>query len=123
MKKILVLAAFFLPLCGFAQDTLKCEIVKKDSKNLAGTELKGVVTDVKDYKPLDDVKVTIKAAGDDEVVKSIETDAKGSFSFKDIPAGKYEISFQRDGYKPYNYDAVWVNEGKTCSLGFPLYKM
>lgn len=93
----------------------------KNTSNITATELKGVVSDVASREPLNNVQVTIIAKTSD-VTKSITTDEDGKFSFKEIPAGKYAINFERKGYRPFNYDAVWVNEGKTCSLGFPLYK-
>lgn len=121
MKKIIFLAACVLPFFSMAQDTLKCETVAKERSNITGTVLKGVVADVQDYKPLDDVQVTLVAKTND-VTRSAETDSKGNFFFKEIPAGEYAIRFERDGYRTFNYDAVFVNEGKTCSLGFPLYR-
>lgn len=122
MKKILVLIALTLPVFSMAQNAKECETVIASPANLQATMLKGIVSDVKDRSPLDDVAVMIKSKATAET-KTIETNEKGAFVFTNIPAGEYEISFQRKGYKPFNYDAVWVTEGKTCSLGFPLYKM
>ena len=66
-----------------AQDTLKCEPIAKEKSNITGTVLKGVVADVENYKPLSAVQVTIVAKTND-VTKSVETDDKGNFSFKEI---------------------------------------
>ncbi len=126
MKKILVILALIIPFfssSSFAQAAIECELPENKESTLKEiTLLKGVVSDVENYKPLDNVVVTIKNMETD-VVKSVETDKKGNFSFSEIAGGAYEISFQRKGYKPYSYETVWVTEGKKCTLGFPLYKM
>ncbi len=107
MRQIIVaLMLFILPVCGFAADEKSVCLFK------------GTVADVNNNKPITDVAVVISCE-DENVSKKVQTDEKGHFAFKDLPAGKYEISLEGKGYETYKRSAV-VKEGGQLNLGFLL---
>jgi hypothetical protein len=86
------------------QDNMKmCPPIVKQMKTMAG------VIATNDNKPLEGVSLTLKG----EMSKTISTGIDGTFSFKDIPAGAYDLTPEKNDY-PLNgvstYDLVLMSK-------------
>ncbi len=66
--------------------------------------IKGIVTN-ENSQPISFVNITLE-----ELNRSAFTDTKGAFSFSDIPAGTYHISFKRSGYNSASIISTGAND-------------
>ena len=69
----------------------------------------GSVVDEKDGAPLDGVRVTL--TGRDGTVANRVTRTDGSYEFKDLPQGEYQLDFVKDGYTKSRIAAFPVAPG------------
>jgi hypothetical protein len=76
------------------------------------TGISGIITDIKDEKPLEGVKVTAKAGGDD--LGSATSGADGKWEITgDVPPGEVTVSYSKDGYEKEESEA-------TAEIGKPV---
>jgi hypothetical protein len=68
----------------------------------------GVVVRSGSSTPIEDVRVTLERQGSSSAEipfnDSTMTDDAGRFGFKNLPAGRYHVHWQRDGYFPHSRD-------------------
>lgn len=83
--------------------------------NPARGAVQGQLFDSTTRVPLEGVDVQI--VGTDF---SALTDARGRFSFSNIPAGRYTVTYRRDGYAPITVEDVEVSAGKTAELDYAM---
>lgn len=78
-----------------------------------GYSVSGTVTDASGTIPVEDVTVTLVDAYG---VAPVTTGADGTYSFKDVPPGSYEIRSEKGGYYVFpEYQALTI-DGKTDPL-------
>lgn len=81
--------------------------------------LTGVVVDAADKKPASDVVVTATSPalqGEQVVV----TDGSGFYRIPDLPAGTYQILFEKDGYKQYTSSGIALRTDVTLRVNAEL---
>ncbi|HVU56243.1 MAG TPA: TonB-dependent receptor, partial [Puia sp.] len=66
-------------------------------------------------KPLSSSSIALKRTKDSSVIKLSVSDAKGKYSFSDIPAGSYFINISHVGYTSRNTPTFDVTEGATVT--------
>lgn len=76
--------------------------------------LKGKVRDTKG-SGISGVTITVRQKGED--LKSVKSDGKGEFVMEGLPAGMYNVVFERDGYGSGVLYNVEVRKKKTGDLG------
>jgi len=79
------------------------------------TQLKGIITDKSDDKPIKGVTIAIVTTGETAV-----TDSKGEYSFKPIIKGRHTVRINKDGYQPYENDELEVKMGDINHLDVSL---
>ncbi len=82
--------------------------VRAQQAGAAGA-IAGSVVDEKDGAPLDRVRVTL--TGRDGTVANRVTRADGTYEFKDLPQGEYQLDFVKDGYTKSRIAAFPVTPG------------
>ena len=82
--------------------------VRAQQAGAAGA-IAGSVVDEKDGAPLDGVRVTL--TGRDGTVANRVTRADGTYEFKDLPQGEYQLDFVKDGYTKSRIAAFPVTPG------------
>ena len=102
MKKIQILAIVF----SVAVFTASCA---KDIVDLTG-DIQGTVKDDDGGKLLENCRVALSPGG-----KSASTDANGAFSFEDLEARTYTLSFSKSGYVDVTQE-VSVTTGQTTRV-------
>jgi hypothetical protein len=70
----------------------------RSTPRLVTGSIEGVVLHAGSRDPIGDVSVTLTADTLANAITSVLSDAKGRFSFTDVPPGKYSVVAQRDGY-------------------------
>ncbi|MEO8403557.1 MAG: TonB-dependent receptor [Chitinophagaceae bacterium] len=78
-------------------------------------QLRGTIIDQVLQQPLAGATVTIK-----EINKSVTTDEDGSFRFKDLPVGSYQLTVSYTGFKDAILENISINAGKESVLTIPL---
>jgi outer membrane receptor protein involved in Fe transport len=76
----------------------------------APSSITGVAIDPASRTPVAGVVVTLSSASSGE--QTAVTDANGVFTFKDLPAGTYQVRFKKSAFKPIARD-VALESGKT----------
>jgi CarboxypepD_reg-like domain len=82
----------------------------------SGTGFTGKVVDSKTQKPLQNVITSIQNTNQTQI-----TDALGTFTFKEVPAGSQLLQIKSSGYKS-QLIAVDVEEGKILDLGIVVFE-
>ena len=67
-------------------------------------------------KPADTVLVVAVNAADESKKHETRTDSKGDFELKDLPAGDYSLSFEKQGFEIFRSRKVPVQAGETVKL-------
>jgi len=119
MKRLLITMMLALPLGTFAATENKQKNAEKEA--VATTTFQGTIGDVSNYKPVDDVTLTV-ISSDNTVKKVVKTDNQGKFIVENIPAGIYKVKFEKDGYEPGKYQSLTLREGQANNFGFVLFK-
>jgi hypothetical protein len=97
-----LLAALLLVPAG-AQSKTQTGVLKGRVKERNGKALEGVI-----------VRATSAESEDDK--RETKSDAKGDFEFADLPAGRYSLSFEKQGYKTFITRKLEVTAGETTRL-------
>jgi cob(I)alamin adenosyltransferase len=79
------------------------------------TQLKGIVTDASDAKPLKGATVTIV-----NLNKTTSTDSAGKYSFKPVEHGKHTVTVGMEGYQSFENDEIEVKLGDIRHLNVEL---
>jgi hypothetical protein len=77
--------------------------------------LKGKVKE-RNGKPLEGVIVQATSAENKEDKRETRSDDKGDFGFDALPAGRYSLSFEKQGYKTFVTRKLEVAAGETTKL-------
>ena len=77
--------------------------------------LKGKVKE-RNGKPLEGVIVQATSAENKEDKRETKSDDKGDFGFDALPAGRYSLSFEKQGYKTFVTRKLEVAAGETTKL-------
>ncbi|MGV3706064.1 MAG: TonB-dependent receptor domain-containing protein [Arcticibacter sp.] len=75
---------------------------------VSGSEIDGVVKDA-NQKPVDYATVSLIRVADSAAVKSVMTDGKGRYSFKNIPASAYRVAVHQVGQSKHLSEVVTLN--------------
>lgn len=102
MLKFIPILLLFFPLLCFSQEV-----------PMPGQNIRGKVHDTQTGQTLDSVSVVLQD-------KKAYTDQEGSFTLKDIPVGRYTITFTKSGFKPYIIKELFVGSGKEVQLEISL---
>jgi hypothetical protein len=78
-------------------------------------QLRGTVVDLVLQKPLAGATVSIRELG-----KTVVTDERGNFRFRDLPVGTYQLTISYAGFKEAALDNIIINAGKETVLTAPL---
>lgn len=78
------------------------------------SSLNGVVYDNETSIPLENANITLSPSG-----KSMLTDSQGCFTFKDLDAGQYIITVQKNGYQP-NRKSINIISGEMNEVSIPM---
>ena len=79
-------------------------------------KIKGKVENIKNSKPIQNVKVTLRNKANTSVVYYKYTDSTGSFYLLDIPEGIYDITFEKKGYNKVINKDIKVDEDKKLEI-------
>ena len=128
MKNLLIALMLALPLSTFAatehqeknNDDPKTASVEPST--VQPTVLQGIIQDVSNFQPLSNVKLVITSKTSDDLKKITTTGKDGTFSVSDLPAGVYNVSFQKEGYEPGSYSSLTVKNGANNNFGFTLFQ-
>ena len=77
--------------------------------------LKGRVKE-RNGKALEGVIIRATSAENREDKRETKSDDKGAFEFDALPAGRYSLSFEKQGYKTFNTRKLEVAPGETTKL-------
>lgn len=77
--------------------------------SIPGSEIDGIVKDG-NQKPVDYATVSLIRVADSVSVKTVMTDEKGKFSFKNIPASEYQVAVNQIGNSKYLSEKLKVDE-------------
>lgn len=91
------------------------ELFEEDVKS-PGATLSGVVKDQKTKQALPGVEITLTGP---QVLKETTTDAHGSYTFENVPPGKYRLLAKKEYYKDYQ-KTLTLREGKRVRLNFSM---
>lgn len=97
-----LLAALLLVPAG-AQSKTQTGVLKGRVKERNGKALEGVI-------------VRATSAENEEDKRETKSDAKGDFEFAELPAGRYSLSFEKQGYKTFITRKLEVAAGETTRL-------
>ena len=67
-------------------------------------------------RSLEDVLVRATNARNKESKFEIKSDSKGEFTFAELPAGEYSLSFEKQGFKTFTTRKLEVTSGDTIKL-------
>jgi hypothetical protein len=67
-----------------------------------------------------DVALTIRNIARDEIVGTIVSEADGSYAFRNLAPGKYEVQATKDGFNPVSFPDVEVTLGQQVRLDVAL---
>jgi uncharacterized protein YegP (UPF0339 family) len=67
-------------------------------------------------RSLEDVLVRASNARNKESKFEIKSDSKGEFTFAELPAGEYSLSFEKQGFKTFTTRKLEVTSGDTIKL-------
>lgn len=87
--------------------------------DIKSATVRGRVIDTSTGKPVDDAAITIRAAGDSPMrfgLRTIATDASGTFIADSVPAGNYTVSAEKDGYGVKTADLTVGDSGGDVEL-------
>ncbi|WP_374163565.1 outer membrane beta-barrel protein [Arcticibacter sp. MXS-1] len=79
---------------------------------LRGNDISGKITDAQN-KALDYVTASLIRASDSTLIRTVMSDEKGGFSFKDVPRGEYKILLTQVGLEKYYSRTIAVTEAKA----------
>jgi hypothetical protein len=79
------------------------------------TQLKGIVTDKSDDKPIKGAVITIV-----ELAKTAKTDSAGEYSLKPIDHGNFTVRIEKEGYAPFENDEFEIKMGDIKHLDVEL---
>lgn len=82
------------------------------------TQLKGIVRDSADNKPVKGAVLTVVELG-----KTVKTNSKGEYSIKPIVHGKFTIKVTATGYQDFEADEIEIKMGDIRHLDVSLVKM
>jgi hypothetical protein len=103
MRRLITLIITLLPILGFAQ------------AKFAGA-VKGVIMDSLAEKPLQGATVVLLEPIDSSAVAYATSDANGSFTLKNLPAGAFSLSVSFTGFAPLNYAVVLSDTNALIKL-------
>jgi hypothetical protein len=88
------------------------------SQTQAGAQTGAIKGRVKERngKALEGVTVSATGAENKEDKRETKSDDKGDFEFKALPAGRYSLSFEKQGYKTFITRKLEVTVGETTKL-------
>ena len=76
------------------------------------SSITGVAIDTATQKPVAGVVVTLSSPSLAGSEQTVVTDATGTYTFKDLPAGSYQVRFKKSAFKPITRD-IAIEGGKT----------
>ncbi|HZF55649.1 MAG TPA: TonB-dependent receptor [Polyangiaceae bacterium] len=76
------------------------------------SSITGVAVDTATQKPVAGVVVTLSSPSLAGSEQTVVTDATGTYTFKDLPAGSYQVRFKKSAFKPITRD-IAIEGGKT----------
>src|SRR5215475_4332177 len=106
MKLLSGIAIICAPLLAFI---LLAEANAHSQKQMGA--LKGRVRE-RDGKALEGVIVRATNAENKEDKRETKSDYKGDFEFVSLPAGRYSLSFEKQGYKTFNTRVFEISAGE-----------
>ena len=109
MRKYSIIVAFILLYTGIMPLTL--------SAQLSVQNIRGTVRDAASNTPLPYGSVVLKNTGSPT---GVSTDSLGSFNFKDIPVGRYDIEVSYVGYHPVIIPEILLTSAKEVVLEIAL---
>ncbi|MDR1584288.1 MAG: carboxypeptidase-like regulatory domain-containing protein [Prevotellaceae bacterium] len=116
MKKIKIISVLSILSCLWMLYCISsCD--DKDSLAVQGN-IEGTVTDYKTGQAVSGVMVDIVSNNSTTFIKQTrQTGNNGKFSFKNIEAGDYKLSFSRSGYSENNQDVrVFADQTVPCDI-------
>jgi hypothetical protein len=122
MKKVLFACVLALPFYSMAYLPVAMATYPEDADTATEkTIFKGTIENLKDYKPLPDVLLTITSM-DGKMKKSATTDNSGKFFLADVPAGNYSLCFEKPGFERGVCQSLILKPGKVNTFGFFMYE-
>ncbi len=106
-------------ICGPLLAVLPPAPAGAQSRPLEGAQtgaLKGRVKE-RNGKALEGVIVRATNAENEEDKRETKSDEKGDFEFAALPAGRYSLSFEKQGYKTFITRKLEIAAGETTRLG------
>ena len=91
-----------------------CAIFTGSAVGQSGS-IKGKVRE-QNGRSLEDVLVRASNARNKESKFEIKSDSKGEFTFPELPAGEYSLSFEKQGFKTFTTRKLEVASGDTIKL-------
>jgi hypothetical protein len=83
--------------------------------------ISGTVKDAGTKSPLNEAVVTLSSSTL-QGQKLALTDSTGTYSVRNLPAGKYTISFEMEGYEKSIYENIVLQEGMSLGVSFQMVK-
>ncbi len=135
MKQLIITTAIAIGFCACssAQKTTKASNQMPDTATVESvtaaaaspqtsetTILKGSVTDLKEFKPLPKVEVSLRTFDDKWEKKSV-TDSRGNFVIKDVPPGTYKICYEKKGFENGVCQSITILAGQVKNIGLTMY--
>jgi hypothetical protein len=122
MKKVLFACLLALPFYGIANLPVAAVSTPGGADTaIAQTVFKGTIENLKNYKPLPDVLLTITSM-DGKMKKSVTTDKAGRFFLADVPAGNYSLCFEKPGFERGVCQSLILKPGRVNNFGFFMYE-
>ncbi|MDR2810780.1 MAG: carboxypeptidase regulatory-like domain-containing protein [Tannerellaceae bacterium] len=112
MKKFKFISMLSILVCLWMLSSISCE--EKDPLVVQGN-IEGMVVDAETDQAIPGVNVTIVANSSTTFAEQSKlTGSDGKFSFKDLEAGNYKLTFSKDGYED-NSKNINLSAGQTSS--------
>jgi len=83
--------------------------ILRAQNSIPGSEINGLVKDG-NQKPVDYATVSLIRVADSVSVKTVMTDEKGKFSFKNIPGSEYQVAVNQIGHSKYLSEKLKIDE-------------
>lgn len=81
----------------------------------------GMIKDAKTKSPLIEAVITVSSSAF-EGQKFAVTDTSGKYKINNLPAGKYSITFEMEGYEKHVQDNISLKEGMSVAVSYEMAK-
>ena len=83
--------------------------------------ISGVVKDARSKGPLNEAVITLSSTAF-QGQKFALTDSSGMYRVSNLPAGKYTVSFEMEGYEKFVQEDIALHEGASLGISFEMIK-